>query len=188
MSTRPPPGEGDAPRGDRLKVVAHFPGRLRVRAETFRVLPEVAADVVRRVEAEPGVSEVTSSATTGSVLVLYDPRETQILRLLRTLIVASGLHGIEVDERALEEAVRPGQRVRRAAAGLDEQLRRAAAGQADLRSGVPATLAALGVGKLLFGRRRLPEWYDLLFWSFVTFVNLNPREDDAADARGADAR
>jgi hypothetical protein len=32
---------------------------------------------------------------------------------------------------------------------------------------------------LFAGRRLVPAWYDLLFWSFVTFVNLNPPQQAA---------
>jgi hypothetical protein len=27
---------------------------------------------------------------------------------------------------------------------------------------------------LLAGKRLVPAWYDLLFWGFVSFCNLNP--------------
>ena len=174
----------NAPR-DRLSVVAHFPGRLRVRADTFRVLPEVAAEVVAKIGAEPGVASASASSVTGSLLILYDPHETQLLRLLRAIIVQSGLHGIEVDERAIFDAVTPGQRVRRVAGDLDARVRRATGGNLDVRVGVPSGLALLGIGKLLAGNWRTPEWYDLLFWSFVTFSNLNPPSHAATpDAPG----
>ena len=35
---------------DELRIVSHFPGRLRVRAETFRVLPEVAERCLNHTE------------------------------------------------------------------------------------------------------------------------------------------
>ena len=60
----------DAPVRDRLRLVSHFPGRLRVRAEMFRVMPEVADEVVARLRQEPAVTGTESSAVTGSLLVL----------------------------------------------------------------------------------------------------------------------
>jgi len=68
--------------------------------------------------------------------------------------------------------------VRDALDSWDRVVRRASRGQLDLRAALPGALAAAGVGVLLFGKRRIPEWYDLLFWSFVTFVNLNPTAKD----------
>ncbi len=172
---RSPHAPGAASRADRLRVVAHLPGRLRVRAETFRILPEVASEVVDRILAEPGVASASASAVTGSVLVLYDPGETQILRLLRTIVLTGGLAGLEVDRRDGEPSALPGQRLRAALGGLDARVRAASGGKADLRVAVPSTLALLGLGKLLMTTQRpVPQWYDLLFWSFVTFSNLNP--------------
>jgi hypothetical protein len=166
-------------REDRLRVVAHLPGRLRVRAETFRVLPEVASDVVSRVQAEPGVTSASASELTGSVLVLYDPRRTQILRLLRTIVLTGGLAGVEVDRAERRGGASPGDRMRGAFERLDAAARTAAEGKLDLRTAVPGTLALLGLGKLLGGPVREPEWYDLMFWSFVTFANLNRRPANA---------
>ena len=163
-------------REDRLRVIAHLPGRLRVRAETFRILPEVAGEVASRVRKEPGVSSATASALTGSVLVLYDPAETQILRLLRAIVLTGGLAGLEVDKRDVEASALPGDRVRDVLRSIDARIRAVAGGKADLRVAVPSTLALLGLSKLLTGTTTpAPQWYDLLFWSFVTFSNLNPR-------------
>jgi hypothetical protein len=133
---------------------------------------------------------VTSSEVTGSLLILYDPRTTQLLRLLRRLIQTSGVHGVEVDEQDFDRASRPGDRLRRRLGEVDERVRHASRGMADLRVGIPSGLAALGVGKLLFGRMRIPEWYDLLFWSFVTFANLNPPapHNPGLEGSGPDSR
>jgi hypothetical protein len=165
-------------REDRLRVVAHLPGRLRVRANTFRVLPEVGEEVVARVREEPGVSSATASEITGSVLVLYDPQETQILRLLRTIVRTGGLAGVEVDRDDRTPPAPPGVRVRSALGRLDARVRDVTGGQLDVRAAVPATLALFGLGTLAAtaAAPRMPEWYDLIFWSFVTFCNLNPQQ------------
>jgi hypothetical protein len=153
-----------------------------VRAQTFRVLPEVAESVVARVREEAGVTEASASPVTGSVLVLYDPAETQILRILRTIVLTGGLAGIEVDRVEPEPRPPPGGRLRDALGKLDARVREVSGGELDLRVAIPGTLALLGVRKLLSGPPRIPEWYDLLFWSFVTFSNLNPREGATAAA------
>jgi len=160
---------------NRLRLVSHFPGRLRVRAEMFRVLPDVADAVAQRMREEPGVGRVESSARTGSLVIEYEPRVIQLPRVVDLLVRTGGLHGLEVDvgaERPQREA--PGVGIREIMDAWDRFVAKVSDGRIDLRTGVPATLLAFGAGVVLFGRRRMPEWYDFVFWSFVTFVNLNP--------------
>ena len=165
---------------DELRIVSHFPGRLRVRAETFRVLPEVADEVTTRLGEEPGVVEVKSSRVTGSLLVTYDPRALQLPRLVQVLVRIAGLHGLEIDARHDPNAPEDGARVRQALGLLNRALVGKSGGRVDLKVAVPGTLGSLGVAMLLGGRRRVPEWYDLIFWSFVTFRNLNARQGGIA--------
>ncbi len=171
---------------DRLHLVSHFPGRLRVRADTFRVLPEVAADVTQRLLEEPGVAEVAGATRTGSLVITYDPTTVQLTRIVQLLVRLGGLHGLEVDVRTeeMDRLPRPGARVRDLLGAWDRVARHAMKGNLDLRTAIPGTLAAAGLGILFFGKRRTPEWYDLLFWSFVTFVNLNQPDGTSATRRG----
>ena len=172
---------------DALRLVSHFPGRLRVRAETFRVLPEVGEEVAQRVAEEPGVLEARSSPVTGSLLVLYDPRELQLPRLIHLLIRVGGLHGLAVDP-ANDWMTRPegGTRVRAAFAKMNDAVRAATTGKVDMRVALPGALASSGILMFLAGRRRVPEWYDLIFWAFVTFSNMNPRQGEAVPQGGGD--
>lgn len=165
---------------DELRIVSHFPGRLRVRAETFRVLPEVAEEVSHRLNEEPGVSAVKTSRVTGSLVVTYDPRELQLPQLVQVLVRIAGLHGLEVDTRHDPNAPEDGARFRHALGLLNRSLVGKSGGRLDLKVAVPGTLGSLGVAMLLGGRRRTPEWYDLVFWSFVTFCNLNAKSAGAA--------
>jgi hypothetical protein len=159
---------------DELCIVSHFPGRLRVRAATFRVLPEVAEEVSRRLSEETGVELVKTSQLTGSLVVTYDPRALQLPRLVQVLVRIAGLHGLELDTRHDPHAPGDGARLRRALDGLNRSLRGTSGGRVDLKVALPGTLGSIGVAMLLGGKRRVPEWYDLIFWSFVTFCNLNP--------------
>jgi hypothetical protein len=160
---------------DRLVLVSHFPGRLRVRADTFRVLPEVAHAVSQRLADQDGVLEARASALTGSLLVRYEPSEVELPRLVATIVRLGGLHGIALEAAEdWESKPPPGTTVRRVLGALDERARAASSGRIDLRAAVPAALAGTGLAMFLAGRRRVPEWYDLLFWGFVTFCNLNP--------------
>ena len=178
-----------ARRQDRLRLVSHFPGRLRVRAETFRVLPEVANEVVEKLGEESGVSEVKVSPVTGSLVVSYDPRELQLPRLIQLLVRLGGLHGIEVDAQADWTKAPPhGDSVREAFGKLNESIRETTKGKLDLRVAVPGALVAMGAGLLLRGRFVMPMWYDFFFWSFVTFHNVNPRREAAASSAPANER
>jgi hypothetical protein len=166
----------------RLRLVSHFPGRLRVRCETFRVLPEVAESVAQRVREEDGVASVDHSTRTGSLLVLYEPRTVQLPRIVDLLIRVGGLHGLEVDVGSDPSREAPGMRVRELLDQWDRLVKDSAKGNVDLRTLIPGALAATGIGIFLFHDRRLPYWYDFMFWSFVTFVNLNlPKQQQRAE-------
>ncbi len=160
---------------DHLRLVSHFPGRLRVRAETFRALPGAAEEVAARIAEEPGVTEVKTSPVTGSLLVLYEPRVLQLPRLVQALVRAGGLRGIEVDARE-DWSRQPshGARVREVVGQWNRVVQKVTDGKVDMRAAVPGSLAATGLAMLLAGRRRVPEWYDMIFWAYVTFSNLNP--------------
>jgi hypothetical protein len=169
-------------RVDLLRLVSHFPGRLRVRAESFRANTETADVVAERVAAEPGVQSVTPSRVTGSLLILYEPRELQLPRIVQVIVGAGGLRGLAFD--AVDEtpgSPTQGARIRSFFGGMNDALRGVTQGNVDLRAAVPGSLAAGGLAMLLFGRRIGPAWYDMLFWSFVTFSNLNPRKGDGGE-------
>jgi hypothetical protein len=172
------------PAQDRLRIVSHYPGRLRVRAETFRVLPEVGAEVAQRIAEERGVTSAHASRVTGSLLVTYDPRELQLPRLIHMLVRIGGLHGIEVDAaNDWQHRVDDGTRVREVFAKVNDTVRAVTSGTIDMKVAVPGTLAGTGLLMFLAGRRRVPEWYDLLFWAFVTFSNLNPRPGETVSPK-----
>ena len=176
-----------SPPNDRLKLVSHFPGRLRVRADTFRVLPEVGVEVAQRLTEEEGVLSARASSTTGSLLITYEPRALQLPRLIQLLVRLGGLYGLEVDAPADGfGAPQDGARVRALFGRLNEALFGATSGRVDLKVALPGSLAAGGIALFLAGRRRIPEWYDMLFWAFVTFVNLNPATNGQNDVTRTD--
>jgi hypothetical protein len=171
---------------DRLRIVSHFPGRLRVRASTFRVLPEVGEEVAERVAQERGVSSAELSPVTGSLLVTYEPRELQLPRLIALIIRIGGLHGLELDvDNAWMNEPDGGEKIRDALGKWNDTLKELSQGKIDLKTTVPAGLTAIGLLRLIGGAARWPEWYDFVFYGFVTFMNVNPRRGDAV-ARGTD--
>lgn len=162
---------------DLLRIASHIPGRLRVRAEKLRD-EGAAAEIAQRIGAEPGVTSVTASTVTGSLLVLYDPARIQLDRLLPALVAAGELGGIALDEEPPREGT-PGARLRCALRELDARACQAMKGRLDIRTCVPAVFLLAGLGRFAGGPRIVPKWYELAFWSFVTFINLNPREQAA---------
>ena len=166
----------------RLRIVSHFPGRLRVRSPRFRDAA-LADDVVAKLRESDGVHAVTATPFTGSVLVEYDARQVQLPWLVQLVVKLGGLDGIEVDSDG--KPIRPqGPIVRGALDRVNSALLDATRGRIDSKTAVPGLLAGLGLYALVFGRRRLPEWYDLLFWSFTAFVNLNPPAAASAPEHG----
>ena len=157
---------------DRLRIVSHFPGRLRVRSPRFRDAA-IADDVAAKLRESDGVHAVTAVPFTGSLLVEYDARQVQLPWLVQLVVKLGGLDGVEVDHDG--KPIRPqGPAVKQALDRWNRAMLGATRGNLDAKTLVPGVLAGLGVYALFFGRRRLPEWYDLLFWSFTAFVNLNP--------------
>jgi hypothetical protein len=141
-----------------------------VRAERFRD-PAFGSEIAERLRAETGVTSAEATSLTGSLLVTYEARKVQVPWLAQLIVRLSGLDGIEVD-RTGEPPGRP--TVRETFGRWNGAVAGATRGWVDGRTALPGALAALSAVTFVFGKRRLPYWYDLLFWSFVTFVNLNP--------------
>jgi Heavy metal associated domain 2 len=160
---------------DRIRVVHHCEGRLRVKAERLRGSAVLAESVVESLTRETGVLEARVSATTGSLIIRYDTHILQLPRLIHAVLEAGGWSGVAVDAPLFGlPTMAGGDRIRAALAKVNETLELETGGKLDMRTAVPGTLAGLGLLFFLFRSRRIPEWYDLFFWSFVTFVNLNP--------------
>jgi hypothetical protein len=169
---------------DRLQIVSHFPGRLRVRARKFHQEPGVAEAVAQRVGGEPGVLSASASAVTGSILILYDPRKVQVDALITALLSGSGLLSLTADAEEHADGTALATHIRQSFVSADTSLFRAADGRVDLRTAIPGVLAVSGFATLLFKAFVAPQWYDLVFWSYVTFNNLNlVRERTRSDAR-----
>jgi len=146
-----------------------------VKAAKLRGAPEYAEKVVESLTRENGVLDARVSSTTGSLVIRYDTHSVQLPRLIHAVLAAGGFSGVAVDAPLFGlPTMAGGERVRAAIAKVNAELELTTGGKVDLRTAVPGTLAGLGLLFFLFRNRRIPEWYDLLFWSFVTFVNLNP--------------
>src|SRR5262249_50970337 len=113
------------------------------------------------------------------LLVHYDTHDVQLPHLVQCILAAGGFSAVEVDAPiAGVPALTQGDRIRAALGRANDVLRQASTGRLDMRATVPGALVGLGLLRLLGRRPELPQWYDFLFWSFVTFVNLNPPKSE----------
>ena len=155
---------------ERLRIVSHFPGRLRVRARPLRDAI-LGAQVAEHLRAELGVTAVVPTPLTGSLLVEYEAQTVQLPWLVQLIVQLAGLDGIAADHKGPPQITGPS--IREALDRWNGAIVHATRGRIDTRVAIPGTFAGLGLLSLLFGKRQLPMWYDLMFWSFVTFHNLN---------------
>lgn len=159
----------------RVRVVSHYPGRLRVRAERFRRDPGLLAEVAEAIEASTGVTRVEVSTLTGSLLVVYEPRARGLEDLLDEIVQLGAFDGLETDPTAAEILSRPapGTRVRDGFGALDDALRVATGNTLDLKLAMPMAFGVAGLTMLARGKRTMPQWYDLMIWGVNTFIALN---------------
>ncbi len=182
---RPPPAEPPrpAPKGI-LELVHHHPGRLRVRAELFRKSPEAAAHAREAVEPLPGVQRVTHSERTGSFLVEYQPGLVEPDDLVTRIADAAELAWLGEDGVRIRQ--QPALIAVGAARELNDLTFELTGARADLRTLVPAALAALGAYSFLYHKdTRLPRWDNLAYWAYNIFVSLHRREIDGDEAEPA---
>jgi hypothetical protein len=162
-----------------LRLIHHHPGRLRVRADVLRGDSEAAQAVREALQHLPGVRRVAHVPFTGSVLIEYEPGQVEPDAILGRAAQAAGLEGV-VDEASLPHDPRaPAHGVALGARALDEVTRALSGGRTDLRVLVPAALAGAAVVSFL-RRPFLPNWDNLLWWSYSTFRDLNHAEIDKA--------
>jgi hypothetical protein len=159
-----------------LSVIHHHPGRLRLRAEAFR--SGDAADRARAVlDAEPGITRVSHNKSTGSLLVEYQPGLADPEALLARIAAAADLEMPAEDMRL--ERREPAIVAIDVAREVNAIVHELTGHRADLRSLVPAGMAALGVYALATQGDRLPRWDNLLYWSYNIFTQLHRREIDS---------
>lgn len=155
-----------------LQLIHHHPGRIRVRADALRRDAECAARVRDGLRSASGVRRVLHDAFTGSILVEYEPGLVDPDALLRTALAAGGFDRLDDCAPRARDPREPVRRINGFAGALNDAVADLTGGRADLRSLVPAGLAAAGILSLL--RRPVPaRWDNLLVWSMQIFMSLN---------------
>jgi hypothetical protein len=152
-----------------LELVHHHPGRLRVRAEVFRLGGTVAQEVREATLGIPGVTRFNHSVRTGSVLIEYQPGLAEPDTILSLLAEAAGIDPCSED--ALAKTRTPALLAVGAVQELNAIVAELTRQKADLRSLVPAGLAALSAYSFITSKEpRMPRWDNLLWWSYSVFL------------------
>ena len=175
-----------------IQIVHALPGRVRVKLPRLQGNAALAREIERTLTPLESIQHVETSTTTGSVLVLYEPRLLATLgtETVGALSVLADMLGLSVEDVPMAELQR---RLYAAThgvpAGMSTTLGSIAAllgsvnagvipvtgGWGELRTLVPLTLAFLGLRSLLLADRLpFPSWYEYLWFAFSTFVALHP--------------
>lgn len=169
-----------------VKVVHAIPGRIRIKASKVKENPALAAEIQKRLVAARGVQRVEVNPVTGSVLVFYDAGEVAPLDSLFTLSESFTLLFPGFDVREFEVQLAPFRNGSGSASSVAGSISAffgtfnvtvgKATGGIDLKVLLPLTLFFFGIRGLLVSEKTLfPTWYDLLWFSFASFLMLNPR-------------
>lgn len=166
---------------DSVRVVHAVPGRVRLKVTGVKENPGLAAALEERLLGVDGIHRVEVNPLTGSILLLYDPAEREeVGQTLQPLFP-----GLELEEYrpggapgATNGNHAPAQPMGRRISGLFGSLNSGVGqvtGGIDLKVLLPVTLFLLGVRSLFVSDKlRVPMWYDLIWFSFGTFLALNP--------------
>ena len=157
----------------------HHPGRLRVRAAVLRDDVEVAGRVQARLAKLAGVKGVSHNAVSGSLLIEYAVGELESEALLAEVVAETGLSE-RVDGWRDEPPPDLAAALVAGAGAVNEAVREATEGRADLGVLIPGALVAAAAVSFLM-QPRLPNWENLLYWSYTFFRDLNPEALRGAD-------
>ena len=163
---------------ERLRVVHHHPGRIRVRSAVFRDGGELADKVRRRVAASPGFRALSHNPVSGSLLIEYQVGELDTEALLAEVAAEAGLAGVWDGLDGRGEPIDLAAAIAQGARAVNRVVREATSDRADLGVIIPGALLAAAVASLIL-RPDLPRWESLLYWSFTFFRDLNPSSEGA---------
>lgn len=171
-----------------IRIAHSLPGRLRVRIPGLRRKRDALDVVASALAAVGGMERVTARVSTASLLCEYDPRRLPEDLLVELVRRASGAARIaSADEHERPE---PGRRARRAASEgavvaravarafreMNEDLLASTDGRLDLGTVAAVSFVALGALEVATTRRLpAPPWFNLAWWAFRTFTELEQR-------------
>jgi copper chaperone CopZ len=166
-----------------IRLAHSLPGRTRLRLPWLRESRALATELADQLADLDGMTEVSVSMRSGSVLCLYDPSRlteerivTAVRRHTKVAIV------LRPGERDRAEALRGVAEVRATGSRLGEAMTAAVKGiDADVRAATDGLLdlgALAGFGFLAAGAAEVatsktlpaPPWFNLAWWAFRTFT------------------
>jgi hypothetical protein len=171
-----------------ISIVHAVPGRIRLKISRLKRDPKYAVTIRDRLLSLPGIRQVEANPLTASVLVSYNESATTFPALVPNLSEAlQQFANPDLDRKQIEAmltAPRNGNgahppvplanRINSVLGTMDEGVDWVTGGNVDLRVLLPLSLFVLGVGRLLSSSNvQFPTWFDLLWFSFGTFVALN---------------
>jgi len=171
---------------DAPKVVHVSRGRVRVKIPRAKNNPAVTHAIHERLAAAPGISHVETNLLTGSVLILFEAAEVALEDVMPGVAEALGAVLPGLEEEVVAGLLHPSadgsgpsqplaHQITGLFGGLNQQLGSVSGGTVDLRVLLPLSLFFLGMGRLVMAETAaFPTWSDLLWFSFGTFVALNP--------------
>jgi hypothetical protein len=177
-----------------VETVHALPGRLRFRYRPLRgdadeTRAGAIADALVRA---PGVRDVSVTPATGSVVVVFDPERVapaRLTRLLQETTRAERVCALGEDAPSRPPVPREPSKLALAAARffeeINEDVRSATDGQADLATLMPVGFVGLGIAEVAASRELpAPPWWSLFWWSFRSFLSLNDPAISAASSAG----
>ena len=180
-------------------VILHvLPNRLRLRMDALKGDPEKGRELEKTLQRYPSVARARVNGFTGTIMVDFELMdEESLLAVVAELFPSIDVGELEqrmaVAQEELRSAARHRQqtlqgkhswagRVRSVSSALNDRVG-GATGGADLRVLVPAAFVLLGSYRAATSSLKAPSWYELLWFGFNTFTNLNIRgaQDDDRD-------
>jgi len=175
-----------------IQIVHFLPGRVRVKLPRLKGNASLAGEVERTLTALQGIRHVETSTTTGSVLVLYEPRLLasldleavgSLMALAHTLGLSFEAGDMDVLQHWLHAAAHGTRAATPTAVGstitaffenMHAGVTQITGSWGELRTLVPLTLACLGLRSLLLtDTLPFPTWYDYWWFAFSSFMVLN---------------
>jgi len=161
-----------------LAVVHQLPERTRLRTPVLRKDPATCARLADTLAGVTGVREVAVRPFTGSILVEHAATLTAdaLVDTVRAALAIDRVLKPGEEEPLPPEPPRRSSIARQLALAvreLDRDIRRGSEGTVDL--GTIATLTFLGAGAadvVTTGQLPLPPWFNLAWWAFRTFMEV----------------
>nr|WP_228014649.1 hypothetical protein [Fortiea sp. LEGE XX443] len=153
------------------KIVSNTPGRLRLRiAPSHRQAGEIQR-IVKILDTQPNVSQVTTNIQNGSIVIHHDRNQESWENVVATLKDIGMIFADITDESHSDAAAT----VANAVYDLNDRVEQATNNVVDLRFIFPLALGCLSVRQLLVKGLQLEiiPWYVLAWYAFDSFIKLH---------------